>query len=108
MNMATPPKAVKIAATSGNPLLRFLQKTHGALAVETSGAVANYIPELGKADPGHFGIALATTDGYVYEIGDTSIPFTIQSISKAFVFALALEMAGAAKVEALHRRRTER
>jgi len=65
---------------------------------DQSGAVADYIPELLKADPAHFGIALATTDGHVYESGDASVPFTIQSISKAFVFALALEKFGPDRV----------
>src|SRR5262249_35455273 len=63
-------------------------------------AVANYIPELSKADPKHFGIALATIDGHVYEVGDSTAPFTIQSISKAFVLALGLETVGAEHVEA--------
>jgi glutaminase len=63
--------------------------------------VADYIPELTNADPAHFGISLATIDGYVYEIGDSAVPFTIQSISKAFVFALALETLGADRVEAV-------
>jgi len=65
----------------------------------TGGAVADYIPELGKADADHFGISLATIDGHVYEVGDTRIPFTIQSMSKPFVFALALDTLGAARVE---------
>ena len=64
-----------------------------------SGAPANYIPELSKADPTLFGIAIATIDGHVYEVGDSTAPFTIQSVSKAFVFALALEMLGADQVE---------
>ncbi len=55
--------------------------------------------ELGKADPDHFGISLATLDGHVYEVGDTTVPFTIQSMSKPFVFALALDTLGAARVE---------
>ena len=67
--------------------------------METGGAVADYIPELGKADSDHFGVGLATIDGHVYEAGDTRIPFTIQSISKPFVFALALDTLGAARVE---------
>src|ERR1700754_2878810 len=81
------------------PLLRFLDGCHRDFAAETSGAVADYIPELGKADPAHFGISLATLDGHVYEVGDTQIPFTIQSMSKPFVFALALDTLGAARVE---------
>src|ERR1700742_650019 len=81
------------------PLLRFLDGCHRDFATENDGAVANYIPELGKADPGHFGISLATIDGHVYEVGDSRIPFTIQSMSKPFVFALALDTLGAEQVE---------
>jgi glutaminase len=83
------------------PLLRFLTESHAEFSAETGGAVADYIPELSKADPNHFGISLATIDGHVYEVGDTRIPFTIQSISKAFVFALALDTLGAARVESV-------
>src|SRR3982075_853283 len=81
------------------PLLRFLAACHADFSMETGRAVADYIPELGKADPEHFGISLATLDGHVYEVGDTGIPFTIQSMSKPFVFALALDTLGAAEVE---------
>src|SRR5262249_12873108 len=83
------------------PLARFLTRCHIDLAGDDSGAIADYIPELTKADPNHFGISLATIDGYVYEVGDSAVPFTIQSISKAFVFALALETIGAERVESL-------
>src|SRR5258708_8431237 len=82
-----------------SPLLRFLDACHADFSAETGGAVANYIPELGKADPNHFGISLATIDGHVYEVGDSRIPFTIQSMSKPFVFALALDTLGADHVE---------
>ena len=40
--------------------------------------------------PTRFGICLATVDGYLYEVGDTRPDFTIQSISKAFTYGLAL------------------
>src|ERR1700735_4604161 len=86
-------------AAAKPPLLRFLNACHADFATENSGNVASYIPELGKADHAHFGISLATLDGHVYEVGDTAIPFTIQSMSKPFVFALALDTLGAARVE---------
>jgi len=86
-------------AASKTPLLRFLTACHADFSNETGGAVADYIPELGKADPDHFGVSLATIDGHVYEVGDSRIPFTIQSMSKPFVFALALDTLGAAEVE---------
>ena len=82
------------------PLQHFLINCHGDLKSDDSGAVANYIPELSKADPSHFGAALATIDGYVYEVGNSDIEFTIQSISKAFIFALALEILGTEQIEA--------
>jgi glutaminase len=82
-----------------SPLRRFLDACYADFSTETGGAVANYIPELGKADPHHFGVSLATIDGYVYEVGDSRLPFTIQSMSKPFVFALALDTLGAEHVE---------
>src|SRR5258708_4932234 len=88
-------------ASSKPPLLRFLDRCHADFSTEHDGTVADYIPELGKADPAHFGISLATLDGHVYEVGDTKIPFTIQSMSKPFVFALALDTLGAARVESV-------
>src|SRR5216683_1212759 len=97
--MKVSPTGAPAWTSSKPPLLRFLNACHTEYAADTSGSVADYIPELGKADPDHFGISLATLDGHVYEVGDTSVPFTIQSISKAFVFALALDTIGAEKVE---------
>src|ERR1700749_1381916 len=81
------------------PFRRFLAACHADFAGNHGGEVAHYIPELSKADPDHFGISLATLDGHVYEVGDTRVPFTIQSISKAFVFALARGGFGASRVE---------
>src|SRR6201989_283805 len=86
-------------ADAKTPLLRFLDRCHREFSAENGGAVADYIPELGKADPAHFGISLATIDGHVYEVGDSRIPFTIQSMSKPFVCALALDTLGAERVE---------
>lgn len=56
------------------------------------GAVADYIPELSKADPEDFGIVLATPDGRIYAAGDSDRSFTIQSISKPFMYGLALRL----------------
>src|SRR3954471_18406192 len=81
------------------PMLRFLDTCLNEFSAETSGAVADYIPELGKDDPAYFGITLATLDGHIYEAGATRLPFTNQSRSKPFVFALALDLLGAGRVE---------
>ncbi|MCP9772872.1 glutaminase A [Synechococcus sp. Tobar12-5m-g] len=64
------------------------------------GAPADYIPELAKADPSDFGIAIATVDGRLYTVGDTDKLFTIQSISKPFVYGLALDLLGTERMKA--------
>jgi glutaminase len=75
-----------------------LRDLHARHAANDAGKVADYIPELAKADRHWFGIAIATTDGQVLEVGDSKQLFTIQSISKPFVFGLALEDHGLAHV----------
>ncbi|KGO96784.1 glutaminase A [Flavobacterium enshiense] len=58
------------------------------------GKNADYIKELANVDPNIFGIALVTTDGKVYTIGDYNSMVSIQSISKAFVMAQIIEEDG--------------
>ncbi|WP_156677925.1 glutaminase A [Sphingomonas profundi] len=76
------------------PIDAFLADLHARLAGANGGKPATYIPELGKADPAAFGIAIATVDGTVYAAGDAGRRFTIQSISKAFVYGHALDRLG--------------
>lgn len=73
------------------PILSSLQDMHARHRDNFSGQVAAYIPELAKADPRLFGIALVTADGQIYDVGDSRRQFTIQSISKPFVYGLALQ-----------------
>jgi glutaminase len=60
------------------------------------GKVADYIPALAAVDPARFGIALATMDGQLLGSGDWRVPFSIQSVSKAFSLALVLARDGEA------------
>ena len=73
------------------PFRNYLSDLHREYLSLAEGTVANYIPELALADPSWFGIAAATVDGKVFEVGHCNQSFTIQSISKAFVYGLALE-----------------
>jgi glutaminase len=75
-----------------------IEELHDRYASLAEGQVATYIPELGKADPESFGIAMVSSDGQVFKTGDCDTPFTIQSISKPFTFGLAIEAYGADKV----------
>jgi glutaminase len=58
------------------------------------GDVATYIPELARADPSKFGIAVIDAEGRVAVGGDAEDPFSIQSISKVFTLTLALGRIG--------------
>jgi len=62
---------------------------------EKSGKNADYIPVLAKIPSNLFGIAIVTADNQTYSIGDVSYSFSIQSISKVFSLALAMEELGA-------------
>ena len=74
-----------------SPFRTYLKNLHGKYRSLSGGAVADYIPELASADPNWFGICAVTVDGQVFDVGDCDQLFTIQSISKAFVYGLALE-----------------
>src|SRR6187455_1100841 len=85
-------------AAPAHELQILIDSLHSKYKANHAGEVATYIPELGKANPDHFGISMITTDGRVFEAGDCDAPFTIQSISKPFAFGLAVEEMGADEV----------
>jgi glutaminase len=87
-----------VAPQVESPIQAFVERLHDRYARLGTGRVATYIPELARADPDWFGIAIATVDGRVYEAGDTRNTFTIQSISKPLTYGLALEDRGRAAV----------
>jgi len=65
---------------------------------DTSGKNADYIPYLAQVDSKLFGISVVTTDNQVLELGDVGYSFSIQSISKVYTLALAMEELGPDKV----------
>jgi glutaminase len=73
-----------------DPITDALQDLRRRLLPHDDGVVADYIPQLGMAAPDQFGLALVSMDGHVYQAGDCDVGFTIQSVSKPFVYALAL------------------
>lgn len=58
------------------------------------GKVADYIPELGKANPNDIAMAVVNKDGKIVEAGDVNKKFTMQSISKIIGLMLAVEDLG--------------
>jgi glutaminase len=87
-------KERKVSATCQDSFTQALAQIWAAHHGNNDGEVASYIPELTRADPNHFGLAIATIDGRLRTHGDVEVPFTIQSVSKAFAFALATEAVG--------------
>ena len=65
---------------------------------ETSGKNADYIPYLAQVDSKMFGVAIVSTDNQTFTLGDVNYSFSIQSISKVFTLALAMEEIGPDKV----------
>jgi glutaminase len=65
-----------------------------AITLTGQGAVADYIPALANVPPRQFGIAIATVDGALHRAGSADQAFSIQSISKLFALALALQREG--------------
>jgi len=58
------------------------------------GEAADYIPALAHASPDLFGACVAGTGGALITVGDATVPFSIQSVSKPFVFALVCQAIG--------------
>ncbi|MBB2956147.1 glutaminase A [Pseudoclavibacter helvolus] len=78
-----------------------VDETYEQFSSVDDGEVPDYIPALADADPDLFGICIVSTEGQAYSRGDAELLFTIQSISKAFVFALVREEVGHTKAREL-------
>ncbi|NJM82434.1 MAG: glutaminase [Tabrizicola sp.] len=84
-----------MAALSPDDLQAILTEIAASMAeAEDRGTVATYIPELADVDPARFAIAVALPDGTTLSAGDADVPFSIQSISKVFMLAIALGRLG--------------
>ncbi|HXY66710.1 MAG TPA: glutaminase A [Mycobacterium sp.] len=58
------------------------------------GKNASYIPALAEVDPQLFGVCVATVDGQTFSAGDATTEFALESISKVFTAALAIQQVG--------------
>ncbi len=73
-------------------------EAHARYAGNDEGMVADYIPALARVPRRLFGISVVGVNGATHEAGDVGHPFSIQSISKPFVFALVCQLRGAEPV----------
>jgi glutaminase len=86
---------------SRGDVLALVEMAHASFAGEMGGKVADYIPALAAANPAHFGICVASTRGDSVAVGDADHAFSLQSVSKPFVFALVCDALGPDEVERL-------
>ena len=76
-----------------------LDKIYDEIRPNRSGDLAKYIPPLAEVDPEQFGIAVVTTDGQIYQRGDSDVDFSIQSMCKVFNYSIVVENLGLDKVK---------
>lgn len=78
----------------GPAIQEALQTAHEKYRNLNEGRNADYIPYLAKVDPRLFGIVVTTVDGRVYKVGDSEVPFAIESISKVFTLCRVIQDLG--------------
>jgi glutaminase len=81
-----------------SPIPDYLKAVLEKVRPNDDGQPAQYIKTLAEADTSKLAVALVMVDGNVYSAGDDDVEFSIQSISKAFVYAIAIEDAGLEQV----------
>jgi len=84
--------------SAASPLREKVRELHERHRTNQDGKVADYIPELAKANPDWFGVSIVSVNGQSIDVGESEQKFTIQSVSKPFLFGLALEDHGREEV----------
>jgi glutaminase len=74
------------------------QELYHAAKPNEAGHVASYIPQLANQNPNLWGVSVCSVDGQRVSIGDSSVPFCVQSTSKPITYCVALEINGEEKV----------
>jgi glutaminase len=98
-NIPIDPDASRAATSTGRlPPARLVsslvQKAYDLFKDDDEGKVADYIPALARVSTELFGICLVGVNGSMHATGDANCQFSIQSVSKPFVFALVCETLG--------------
>jgi glutaminase len=75
---------------------QLVAEAHAKFVGISDGKVADYIPALAKSSASLFGICVVGVNGSVHAAGDAEHQFSIQSVSKPFVFALVCQAIGEA------------
>lgn len=76
----------------------FLRELHQKYLPLTEGQSSDLLPQLKEMDPNTFALSAVSVDGTICSVGDHATDFTMQSVSKPFIYAMALEDHGEAYV----------
>jgi glutaminase len=90
----TPPRVSTGDLPTAEEVAHLVTEAYELYRSNADGTVADYIPALASASPDLFGISVVGVRGRSFEIGDVDVHFSIQSVSKPFVFALVCEEVG--------------
>ena len=82
------------ASVDAAELLRAIEEAHARFAALSDGEVSAHNDVAARTDPALFAIAVATVDGEQASVGDDDVLFPLQSLSKTFTLARALEDVG--------------
>ena len=90
----TPPRVSTGELPALDEVRRLVTEAYELYRLNGDGTVADYIPVLAGASPDLFGISVVGVKGRSFAVGDVDATFSIQSVSKPFVFALVCEAIG--------------
>ncbi|XP_023670591.1 glutaminase kidney isoform, mitochondrial-like isoform X1 [Paramormyrops kingsleyae] len=82
------------------PFSSHVDKLYESAKQLSGGQVADYIPQLAKFSPDLWAVSLCTVDGQRHTVGDTKVPFCLQSCVKPLKYAIAVHDHG---TEYVHR-----
>lgn len=85
----------------GEVVQSLISQAHDLFKADSGGRNSEVYPALASVPSELFGICVAETSGKLHEVGDTSHPFSIMSVSKPFVFALICDQIGPEKAREL-------
>ncbi|KAM7411577.1 hypothetical protein PAMA_021529 [Pampus argenteus] len=81
-----------------NEFSQQINKMYDSAQQQEGGHVADYIPQLAKFSPDLWGVSLCTIDGQRHSVGDTKVPFCLQSCVKPLEYAIAVHESGSERV----------
>lgn len=82
-----------------SPVQEYLDRLVEQIRPVDEGTNYAAVPSAATMDRNLFGLALTTVEGHCYAAGDADHAFSLQSISKAFTYGMALEDLGPEKVQ---------